>query len=109
MNKIYLIITSQFIWTLFVCYLLYNAKIYFMFKIECILFQIKTDTTHINDWINKSNNNECDKSTAQHILRSQSVYKINLKLYVIRKVESNLKKLKSRKQNYKIICDIYAV
>ena len=63
--------------------------------------KIKTDTTHINDWINKSNNNECDKSTAQHILRSQSVYKINLKLDVIRKVESNLKKLKSRKQSTK--------
>ena len=51
-------------------------NIYFIFK-NCILFQIKTDTTHINDWINKSNNSKGDKSrknTAQHILRSQSVY-----------------------------------
>ena len=91
---------------LFVHYFIYNPKfdnIYFMFK-NCILFQIITETTHINDWINKSNNSEGDKSrknTAQRILRSQSVYKINLKLDVIRKVESNLKKLKSRKQSTK--------
>ena len=34
-------------------------------------------------------------------MRSQNVYKINLKLDVIRKVESNLNKLKSRERSTK--------